>query len=446
MTKGRSQIRSFPTPLIEDVLFYQVGDASLHKWAERMQKGMQHYDSLKWPDHICIDIQPLADQGDNVFAYFFAADRENQDKYNWEHSKADIGGFKFDTVTRSYIIRRDDYSATSPALGSVMPDTPTGRFDAANFHLVKRGQYRISERARRAQSTIGQPEMDSQYVVEVRTYIDREQIVRSTYDDSVNGVLYTRQDIYIRGETYDSGDTDSSADDVKIEDAYLTASYWGVGSGGQLKTVEQVSDDAWIVTTQDMIPQSGLPSDSALFGGTVLRVYETKRTFTWPAVLGDDGSGTGWNGSAITGLIGDIGVEIMDWEMKDGGSRNFDRPLWQRNGYRGPTRMVIHQEWLTQEELDAADIDVVTTMQPKPIDYPSPYLPVSISPSLHGVVYFQSDTGTSDPKYAANVGSTRYFPATTQTDWPASLVVDCPAEPFRGGYIVTRVTAYRPYA
>jgi hypothetical protein len=390
-----------------------------------------HPDKSKWPHHRLVSFQNVPDQGDSVYVLFYAADRKFEDLYNWEHSKADLGGYKFDTITRSYIVRRTAYNPSSPLLGTAMPDVPAGKFDAANYHLISRSQDRISQRSARAEASIGQAELDSTYVVEVRTYIDREEIVESTYDISVNGNLYTRSNIYIRGEDYDST--------VNIEDAVLDDRLWGVNSTAQLTTFKQVSDDVWVVTTQDLVPQNLFSQVISIWGGTIIRIYDTSDVYAWPAVMGSDG---------VPEYTGADPFETMDWVTQEGATRNFSRPRYRRTAKRMKTRAVVHQEWLSQTQLDAAEaagtLDIIDDLDPKSFYYPSPLLTVNIPPSLHQGGTIVSDTGSNDPFWASNAASTRTYPATTLTDWPEYVIADIDVKPFRGGYLVTQLKIYNP--
>jgi hypothetical protein len=428
-SKGRSQIVSYPTPLVGDQIFYETRDISKEKHGG-LDYGDSHPDKSKWPHHRVVSFQNLPDQGDSTYVIFYAADRKFEDLYNFEHSKANLGGHKFDTVTRSYIVRREYYDPGTPALGTAMPDTPAGKFDASNFHLISRNQDRISQRSARAEASIGQAELDSLYVVETRTYIDREEIVQSTYDIEVNGTLYTRSNIYIRGEDYDSA--------VNIEDAVLDNRLWGPTDGGQLNSFQQVSDDIWVVTTQDLIPQS-LGTLLSVWNGVIIRIYDTSANYAWPAVMGSDG---------VPEYTGTDPFETMDWVTQKGGTRNFSRPRYRRTAKRMKTRAVVHQEWLTQAKLDTAEgngsLDVITDLDPKSFYYPSPLLTVNIPPSLHQGGTVVSDTGSNDPFWAENAGSTRTYPSTTLTDWPEYVTADIDVKPFRGGYLVTRLRIYNP--
>lgn len=443
-SRGKRQIKSYPTPLISDVLFYEVWDIS-REGESQLNYEDPHPDKDRWPHHRIVAFQPLADQGENVYVVFFAADRKFQDRYNWEHAKADLGGHKFDVVVRSYVTRRQHYTPDSPAIGATMPDVPSGMFQDSSgsipYTLIAKNQDRISQRSARAEATVGQAELDNVYVVELHTYMDRAPISTVTADDTIGGLpLFTTSTIYVRGENYSNA---LNASVVTIETAAAAASYWGVTATGRKISFQQASEDVWVEMVQDLIPQSGLPDsaggDSDLFGGIVLRRYQTTASYAWPAVLGSDG---------VPEFTGNAPCEIMDWELKGGGSRNYIRPRYKRNAKRMKTVAIIHQEWLTQALLDAAeaanDLFVVDDLDPDGIYYPSPWLPVNLPAALHQGGAFTCNTGSNDPKFAENTGSTRTYPATANTDWPTSVVADVDVQPFRGGFLVTHVTIYNP--
>jgi len=441
-----TRTKSFPTPLIQDVLFYETGiDRSKEIYAD-LEFGDPHYDQERWPDHYLVDIQPSPQVGDNTFTYFWAAPREDQDKYNWEHSKADFGGKRYDSILRSYVTVRSAYTPDLPKLGTQMPNVPVGKFDYSNFILVGKEQSRISERGRRSQATIGSPEMDSMFVVELHTYVKKSTIVAERYDASTNGPLYTRQTFYVRGEVYDS----DAEPPKKIEDAVEDASYWVPTDAGQVSEFQQVSADVWVVTTQDLIPQSGLPTGDAVFGGTFLRSYGTSINYTWPDVLGSDIEG---DGTPATGTDNQPPFNIAVWTYKDSGAdRYFFYPVYRRNGYRGPTKATVHEEWLSESQMATAkakdrkadgSLDIVETMETERIYYVAPYLSANIPACLHGTFYLQTNIGSSDPTWEQQ-NYRRDWAATNFTDWPDSLVVDVNISPSRGGYLVRKVTAYKP--
>lgn len=424
-----TQIKSYPTPLIADVLFYEILDFSKSKYAD-ITYGDQHYDRQQWPHHRVVDISVHPSAGENSYVVHYAADRDNQDLYNFEHSKADLSGFKFDTITRSYVIPRKDYDPVTPALGVSMANVPKDKFiNYADFVLIARNQDRISERGRRAQESIGSGELDSLYVVETRTYIDKTELVASDFSDEVNGVLYERANIYTRGEVYDttSGDT--------IEIAVTKSSHWSPTAGGQISSYSQASDDVWVVTTRDIIPQEVTQPDAPLFGGRVMRVFPTTMNYTWPAVLED--------------------METLVWPLKNGEERQYNRPVFKRQGYRGPCPAEIHDEWVTETQLKVATLDVVETLAAMPVYYICPFFTVNIPPTLHRLGVISANIGTNDPVYGWTIETERCFAATQVTtpttsedavDWPESLIVDVKPTPYEGGYIIRRIKCFRPYS
>lgn len=441
MVNRYSQIKSYPTPVISDVLFYETGiDLSLDRYAD-IRYGTPHPDKEQWPHHFVVDIQPDPQRGDESYVVFYAAKRQDQEKYAWEHSKANLGGNKYDSVTRSYVELRQEFNPDSPALGSTMPDVPSGKFDASEFILVARDQYRVSERAKRGQSTIGSAELDAMFVVIVQTYVRRSTVVAEKYDASTNGPLYTRQTFWVRGEVYDA----TTSPPTTIEQAVETASYWVPSNDGQVSEFSQVSTDVWIVTTQDLIPQGGLPSGTALFGGTFLREYETTVTHTWPSVLASDVTNPDDAEDEVTNAF-----DLRQWATTAGGYRTYISPVYKRNGFRGPSKAVIHEEWLSESQLNAAEsagsLDIIRRMEPEPIYYAAPQLSINVPACLHAACFLVADIGSGDPFWAANTGSRRDFSATNYTDWPAAgLVIDLNVSPSRGGYLLRKVIAYPPF-
>lgn len=438
MAKGLVQIVGFPTPRISDVIFQEVLDLSLAKYAD-LGYDAPHPDEEIWPSHTLVSLTPLPDQGPKVYRVTWAAKRENQDDYNFEHVKANIGGQKFDAVTRTYVTRRDEYDPSTPALGADMSSAPDDKFTGTDYDLVSRRQARFSDASGR-NPLVGTAELDSLFILEVRTYIDREELVRSSFDEETSGLVYTRTNIWLRGEVYD----DTGSVDVPIETAAETASYWGVNSTGQRTTFEQVSDDVWVVVKQDLLSQS-LSTAGSNYGGLVIRSYDTKINYNWPPVLGNDGSSQDSTG----GDDGSDGLEEMDWEYKEGGSRVYMRPTYKREGGTFRCRAVVSEEWLTAAQLTSASgdgqaLDDIDHLFPKPIYYPSPFFTLNIPPCLHENVSAVADTGSNDPVWGENVGSRRYFDATAETDWPSSLIIDSQPKPWRGGYLVRRVEVYPP--
>ena len=403
----------WPTPEREDELFYIERDGTLPKYKD-WSYGDSYPDSETYPDHKLIHVTPQ--DGRNWSRWYYTSDRTNEDNYNWEHSQADLGGRKFDSVRRTYLTPRSSFSTVSPAAGAACPDVPVGLFTGYIFS---------SKQQRRT----GDDLFDSLYVIEIREYINRFVSASVSHDDNTQGVLKRTETLYYRGEDY-SG--------APIETQILDETKWGVSAGGVMTEAEQLSRTWFLVTATDVVPQNKTTAGSK-FGGLMLRTYEDYIDYPWPAVLGDDGS-LDANGNPL----GDLGFEIMDWDDKDGNPRNYVRPMFEKHGVRAPSRATIVEEWsLTAPDI-GSDSDRPYYIRALPIVYNSPYLSINVPPSLHDSPFIQCDTSETDPTWGKNVLSKRTFPGTNVKDWPASLTATVEVSPLRGGYFIRHVTVYPP--
>lgn len=406
----------WPTPEQQDLLFYVERDGTLPKY-DTWDYGDVYSDVVAYPNHKLVHVSPQ--DGNGWSRWYYAADRISQDAYNWEYQQADLGGRKFDGVRRTYLTPRADFSSSAPAAGAAMPDTPTGLF--TGYILATREQRRTGDEI-----------FDSVYVIEIRDYINRVASSASSYDQTTEGVLIRTETLYYRGELYGG---------TAIETAILDETKWGVSAGGVQTEAVQLSEDWFMVTSTDVVPQNKT-TGSSKFGGLLLRSYDTYITYSWPAVLGDDESLLS-NGVDLVSTVSE-GIEIMDWEYKDGGSRDIPRPMFEEQAYRGPTRATITEEWSKTAPTIAGQTNRPYQLRPLPIVYNSPYLTLGIPPSLHDAVTIKCDTGTNDPTWGLNTGSQRTFPATNQIVWPPSFTASVEVTPFRGGYMTRHVLVYKP--
>jgi len=383
--------------------------------------GTAHPDTEKFPRHKLCHVKQ-ADPNGLTFQYYYAADRLHQDDYNFEFSQADFGGNKYDTVVRTYVTLRSDFSDTDDKYkaGDPMPDVPASQF-VDEYILMTRQQKRI-----------GDAELDGLFVVEQRIYFKRVSVSTASYDETTEGTLIQTETLYHRGEVYNSSEAEAV-----IEREILDETKWGVSAEGVRTEGKQLSDDWFLVTSTDVIPQDKT-SDYSKFGGKLLRYYDTYITYSWPAVLGEDGT------TDVNGALINQGIHIMTWKDKGGGNRDYVRPQFKEHGYRGPTRATITEEWSLQAPSIVNDNQRPFTMKPLPIVYNSPYLSVQIPPTLHPSVFVVCDTGTSDPTWGHNTGSKVTYPETNVTDWPDSFVATVEVNPFRGGYLTRQVTVFKP--
>lgn len=155
----RQDRRLFPTPLTTDVLFSEVRDCSRIDFPAY---GTPHPNTAKWPNHKLIFIKTVDIERDGIFEFFYAADRENQDEYNFSYgNRSIVGAREFRVVLREYIIPRSEFDPLYPAFQAPMPNVPEGLFEDIEYVFYDKTQKKID-----------QPELDSVYIAEVRTYIE----------------------------------------------------------------------------------------------------------------------------------------------------------------------------------------------------------------------------------------------------------------------------------
>ena len=157
----RQDRRIYPTPDSGDVLFSQVKDCSR---SNIPAYGTPHPDSAKWPHHKLVFVKTVDIERDGIFEFFYAADREEQDRYNFSFGYRNIignvGGREFRVVTRTYLTLRSEFDPLFPAFKAPMPEVPEGTFDGINYLFFDKKQAK------------GEPELDSLYVIEERNYVE----------------------------------------------------------------------------------------------------------------------------------------------------------------------------------------------------------------------------------------------------------------------------------
>jgi hypothetical protein len=385
----RQKLRNFVSPKVADTVISQTVDTSKITIPEY---GTPHPDSNKYPNHLFCYAQPAVDEQGLMFRFYWAAPRENQDDYNWEFTQADIGGTRFDAVSRTYITLRDDFDSASPAMGTAQPNVPVDLF-SSSYVLAERKEIRT-----------GDKELDSIFIIDQQVFVKRVDLIQNDFDEFSGRNLSTTQTLYYRGESV-GGST--------IENLFAskTNSFWGLQSNGTFREGRALSANWFAVSVRDV-----LPSDFVTSG----RTYYTTADYSWPPVL--------------------EGIETMDWLLRDGSSRYYSRPYYLREGYSGPCKAQVVEAW----SIAPHTLSDPQTMRPLPIVYNSPLYGLSVGACLHGSVTVSANTGNTDPVFDQNAGSERTFAATIPTDWPASIIASDEQQPFRGGYLRKTLTVYRP--
>jgi hypothetical protein len=182
-------------------------------------------------------------------------------------------------------------------------------------------------------------------------------------------------------------------------------------SGNTVTEYQQLTAEWHLMTVRDVV-------SAALF--TPGRSYTTTEGYFWPAVLGS--------------------IRHDPWPLRAGGTDSHIMPVYAREAYRGPCKAVVTEVWAAT----APTPSVPGVMTALPIVISTPFCPISIQPTLHGAIdSFNVGSGTDHPVYDY-AGATFSYAATVPTDWPATIIKSDEVRPFRGGWLRTTVTVYRP--
>jgi hypothetical protein len=406
LSNERHQIKTFPTPLPIDLIFYEVVDSAYER-VQDWEYGQAHWDNKRYPNHILVFVapQPPSKDAPNRQFWYYAASREHQDLYNFEFRPFSIAGFRLDSVVRTYLNPREDFDNLAPASASTMPDLPAGMFTG------ERILFEIE------QKRTGDKELDSLFVEEKHIYLQRYTNKEYTYDDFFGAPLYETQYICHKDEdVFDFLSNPDDLTDITIEalfDAPDNAA-WGLQENGKFRGGARLNDDWYLLFERDTVPP-WMVDDG--------RSYSTTVDFSWPAVLG--------------------AVVFQAWPLRAGGQEIYPQLNLIRESYRGPTRATVLQQFFATSAAGEAELGLHEILNPTPLQFSCPFFSLSVGPTLHIEGNINVSTGTENPKYAY-AGATWHFPATNHTDWPDSMIASDELKPFRGGFLREQVTVYKP--
>ena len=386
----------WPTPSKAEFLFYveRNGDLPANQgWAY----GDAYRDAVRYPDHKLVFVSPQTP--DKWSRWYYVSDRVNQESYNWDHSTADLGGRKFNAITRTYFTPRAGYDPLAPVPGAAMPDVPAGLFSGYVF---------VAKEQREADENL-----NPLYVFEVRTYIKRSTITQLGVD-SLNGkALSSTTTLFYATEVVTGSIT---AENIFAAPANA---YWGLQADGTQRSGQQLSDHWYAITSEVVV--------GGTFSGGEVAVdsapWETTENYYWPPVLNQ--------------------LEFLDWVRNDGGTDFYPAIRFEPEGYNGPCRAVVTRTW---KSTPYTDVVVPEQFLPTRVYYACPFFTLNIPECLHGLSYAECDIGSGDPVYDVNSGSRRYFSATNFTSWPDTMTASEVQTPFRGGFMKTKVVVDKPVA
>jgi hypothetical protein len=391
----RQSIVTFPTPNVNDILFFESVDAE-RVGTDIPAYGTKHPDYKKWPNHRLVHVESSDDkiQG-RYYRYYYAADQLNQDEDNWSFSKADIGGTKFDAVTRDYVVRRSEFTPDTPAMGDAMDNVPVGKFSVTHV-LAERKQVPLNDKV-----------LNGLYVVEQRVYVKKVPLTRLDFDDYFQTTNKTEQTLYYRTETPDGV---ASSTDIESLAVATEHAYWGM-TAGTVRTVQQLSANWYAVTEQQVVKCTA--------AGCAGLSYETVVNYAFPPILQN--------------------VAFDVWNLRSGGARTYPRVLYTKGAYRGPCKAQVDISWSVAQPTGLAASE---KPEPKAFALQTPLFSLSIPPTLHAAMNFAVSVGTEDETWEPTNGN---FPmdATNVTEW-LSHIISSEVKPFRGGWILETVTVYPP--
>ena len=237
LSSQRQRHTIFVSPRNEDFLFYEKVDA------QRVQQGIPEYgsphpDYRKFPNHFFAQALQSDEEGQEYF-FYYAAKRESQDLYNWEHTTVDHKQATYEKVERSYVFLRTEYGDNIPELGSDMPITDADPFSASDkYVLVSSAQLRIGDAGRRS-TKIGDKELDSMFVLVTRTYLKRAPLTVTSYDKSTGAHIFKTTTLLHKDESPDGYGASISSISNDPDN-----SFWEVDDEtGSYNQIEQVSDE-----------------------------------------------------------------------------------------------------------------------------------------------------------------------------------------------------------
>tara|TARA_R100001440_G_scaffold11079_2_gene19880 strand:- start:1169 stop:2428 length:1260 start_codon:yes stop_codon:yes gene_type:complete len=406
----RQTVLTFVSPNVQDLLFFETVDA------QRVGKtpptyGTAHPDTANFPNHILAYVKQ-ADPNGQFYYYYYANTRASQDEYNFEYSQSSLGQTKFDTVVRTYVTLRSEFTEDDSSLtaGSEMPTAPSAaNFSGKGYALMSRVQKRLSDR-----------ELDGVFVVEQRTYFVREDIETLKWDDLSHRNLKSTLSYYYTGETPSGAGATIDALVVDSDNSWwqtevVTNSGISVAS---YREGRQISSDWFEVIKKEVI--AGTADGSNILVDT----YMTSMDHSFPPVLES--------------------IQINAWERHDGQLLVFPEYNMNPEAYRGPCRVEVKVRW-SANKFDSSNggEPAAKAMIPQSFQFSTPYFRINVPPCLMNGGELTATTGNVDPVYKYAIYRKK-IPVTTPPSRPESLVVRDKQEPARGGFVRQTWTVFAP--
>ena len=410
---AKEEIHTHVTPVVGDVLFYVTVDRPAGTLPDHPAYGTA-YGLTPYADHKLCFVKQIDEEG-LFYNYYYAAERANQDNYNFEFSQADLGGTEYDTVIRTYVNLRSGFTDTDGdhVAGDVMEDS-TDQFDDV-YILMTRQQKRI-----------GEAELDSLFVVEQRVYFKDEDKVSFSTDPEFNDELRTTEILAHVGKSVPTkaGTVAWAANTAALRVNWgvktETASAPETEDGVYNYEVVRLSNDWWKITKQQIVGSNLLAGIS----------YKTNQSYSYPAEL--------------------IGFRFTLIARRDGTEENSVVAL-EKDAFSGPIIMTVTRKWYETAVLANAALESfgdITTFKPRSGSYSGALYSLSYSNVLTRPFTLIDTVGTSHPTYKMGAYAHNFFEqGSTPDHQPASgstVNVSATSQQFRAGYLVETVTGVIP--
>ena len=458
------------TPL-RDLVFYDRVNEVTRLTDARLPTaiGTAHPKVSRWPDHKLVAILPDPDEG--WLRYVYAADRANQEDYNWELIQTE--GLKAQ-VRQTFVVKRSEVEGFTNAQAALtgsyyyLPDTVTGATTADQSGTV-----------RIAFDTTGMLAGDA-------LVIDSGTLASSSLS---TGYVYFASQVSVTGvQVSSSGGFGADADTIasgasglvlrtatsirpplpgswtqmhanvrkappEIEGLYVVLEVvWENAPNTEVISYELDELTGTVMTvsrkkirTQEASFVASSVNSSGLFTVTetidaewswaitrkVTALAGTSRSYD--LVLSQGRSGTYW-----PKVLQELQITAVN--QRAGGVYRYSIvPIWLRNAYRGPVNATLTESW----SLTAPTVTVGPFMDPGVIEFDTCMGRYTSPECLHPSYSFVFTTGTSHPSLAYTTLVSN-GPATNVTDWPPSIVVDWDVKPWRGGFLSRKLEANAP--
>lgn len=329
-----------------------------------------------WPNHkFCLQTEP-DDQGS--YQRVYVADQGTQHLYNWETSDAS----DWPTVTQTFIVPRSTYVFRPPTPETTYPPPPNGNVNTTDYEITSIEEQRI-----------GEPRLDSLYVA----------------------VKVTRENTSLtQVRRYVDPDTNTVQEET-IQKVPAGTPGSAVGASGTYTDISPLNA-YW--STSSTKKAQGLAGNAVL--GVASRIMYYRDNYTWPRVL---------NYIDIQPVLSDPG------DIYSPVARFAWRPVWLADFFDGPCNYTMVERWTLAKPIfggnpnwntttgGSPDIPEETPMLKQEIVFNGAELSINIPACLHREIQIW------DSQFYGQ------YPATTPTNWPATVLARVTISPDNGGWL-----------